>query len=168
MVGEIGQRQTAAKWQQCKKYMLCEGDFWARGLGPVESGSVQTLLVFSARDSNLGVLTISVAFRSIVPKIPGEFGGQEERPPLHCRTTPQLRPRIIFSWSPSACFCSSFLPCLWGRGWFVLKYWLLPNLVINWVLQKDGLDTLFYILPLQNWGCASSSLRSVLWCSTWT
>lgn len=95
---------------------------------------------------------IAVAFRSIVPKTHGELGGHLE--PLGdkrrgrpcCRSTPPPPPgRHLRDWSdcpgallpPLLFFSSMFRP--WG---FLLKYLVLPNLVINLVLQNDLLGSL--------------------------
>lgn len=90
---------------------------------------------------------ISMAFRDIVPKRTGELGGQPGAPwgtreasqaaglPLssHVDETSEIGP------SP---FSSYFFFSMFVRGeWFLLKYLVLLNPVINLMLQKDVLST---------------------------
>lgn len=60
----------------------------------------------------------------------------------------------LFFLGPALLFFSSML--VWGWGWFLLKYLVLPNLVINWMLQKECWVFLFCIFPTQSQGCAPS------------
>lgn len=119
------------------------------------------------------VPSISVAFRSIIPTIPSELGGwpgslwgTREGAPLavgppfgpHLDETSEAELFVLGPFSSSLLILSSMFV---GGRQFLLRYLFLPNLVINLVLQIDVLDTLFCILPAQNWGSTSSSLRSV-------
>lgn len=113
---------------------------------------------------------ISMAFRDIVPKRTGELGGQPGAPwgireafqaaglPLssHVDETSKIVP------SP---FSSSYFFSMFVRGeWFLLKYLVLLNLVINLMLQKDVLST----SVLHRIGAVHHlTLRSVQRCSTY-
>lgn len=151
VVREIGQRLEAnnCRWEQCKEYMIvCEG------LGPADDGGMQIFLEFSPQDSIRIILVISVTFRSIVPKIPSEHGGQ---PGALWRTRGEatfaevrlLGPHLAAT-SDWTVFPGAFLPApaplffhvCGGRKQFLLKYLVFPNLIINWMLHKDVLETL--------------------------
>lgn len=116
---------------------------------------------------------ISMAFRSIIPTIPSELGGwtggpygTREGTPL--AVGPPFGPHLgetseagLFFLGPFSSSLLLFSSMFVGGRQFLLRYLFLPNLVINLMLQIDVLDTLFCVLPAQNWGNTSSSLRSV-------
>lgn len=97
--------------------------------------------------------------QSLRPEIAAELGGQLHPPggqqerPRSCRpTAPHLGETAetglfllgYFS-PPLVFFFFSFQVC--RKGWFLLKYLVLPSLVVNLMLQKDALDALI-LCPL--------------------
>lgn len=86
-----------------------------------------------------------MAFRSIVPKIPGELGEWPGAPQGIRREAalgagPLLRPERGETSETGLFFLGPFYPPLLSR--FLLKYLVLPNLAINMMLHKDVSGTL--------------------------
>ena len=144
-----------------------------RGLGQVDDGDVQTAVAFSAWDSNQEGIWHLLAFRKIIPKIPGELrgwpGGALGRAEATLAAGLSLasswvRPQRLdcFSWGtfPLPCSSPSFLPRLQGWAIVLIRCLILPTLVIKLMLQNLYHRYTVFILPAQNWGCACSSLRA--------
>lgn len=145
MAGETGHRlDTNCRRRQCKSTVCVQGAVgartWSSGRWKCAKRRGVLCTGFTSRAPG-----IAVAFRSIVPTIPGELEG---RPGVPWRTTgeaaltagPPLRPPLGETSQTGLCFLGPlFPPLLGGKGMGLIEVLGFLNLSINVLLQKDVL-----------------------------